>query len=129
VGYDNIKGYLVGGIIAWYSNNFPTETVGMITADNLKDKLDHNQDIFLIDVRGAPELKDGYIKEAKNIYVGEIEKKLNEIPKDKPIVTMCGNGARASMATSILKKHGFNDVFNVLGSMKAWNAAGYPTVK
>ncbi|MHA2430015.1 MAG: MBL fold metallo-hydrolase [Promethearchaeota archaeon] len=129
LGYDAIAGYLVGGIIAWYSNSLPTETVGMITADTLKQRLDKGEDTFLIDVRGASELKDGYIEGAKNIYVGDIENKLKDIPKDIPIVTICGNGARASMATSILKKNGFNNLFNVLGSMKAWKKAGYPIKK
>lgn len=128
IGYDNIKGYLVGGIIAWYSNHFPTETIKTITADTLKNQLDNNEDIFLIDVRSPPELKKGYIEQAKNIYVGEIKDNINKIPKDKPIVTVCGNGARASMAASILKKHGF-EIMNVLGSMKAWYKADYPIIK
>ncbi len=126
LGYDNIMGYLVGGIIAWYSHHLPIDTIGMMTADTLKERLDQGVKTFLIDVRGAPELKEGYIEGAKNIYVGEIEKKLEDLPKDIPIVTICGNGARASMATSILKRNGFNNVFNVLGSMKAWKKAKYP---
>lgn len=129
LGYDNIKGYLVGGIIAWYSNNYPTETVGMITADTLKEMLDKDQDFLLIDVRGAPELGEGYIEQAINIYVGELENKLNTIPKNKKIITVCGNGARASMATSILKRNGYKEVYNVLGSMKAWYKANYPIIK
>ena len=128
VGYDNIKGYLVGGIVAWYSNHFPTETIGTITVDALKRKLDNKENIFLIDVRSPPELKEGYIEHAKNIYVGEIKDRIEEIPKNFPIVTVCGNGARASMAASILKKHGFESM-NVLGSMKAWYKANYPIVK
>jgi len=129
VGYDNIKGYLVGGIIAWYSNHFPTDTVGTITADTLKEKLDRNEDIYLIDVRSPPELKEGYIKEAENIYVGKIEDNLDSIPKNKPIITVCGNGARASMGASILKNHGYQEVYNVLGSMRAWYSADYPIAK
>ncbi|MFX1496021.1 MAG: rhodanese-like domain-containing protein [Promethearchaeota archaeon] len=126
LGYDNIMGYLVGGIIAWYSNHLPIETIGMMTVDILKRRLDQGEKTFLIDVRAAPELKEGYIEEAKNIYVGELEEKLVDLPKDVPIVTICGNGARASMATSILKRNGFNYVYNVLGSMKAWKQAKYP---
>jgi hydroxyacylglutathione hydrolase len=128
LGYDNIAGYLVGGIIAWYSNNFPTESINMMTADILKEKLEKGEDLFLIDVRADTELKDGYIKSARNIYVGELENRMGELPKDMPIITVCGNGARASMATSILKKNGFKNVHNVLGSMKAWKKAGYPVV-
>jgi hydroxyacylglutathione hydrolase len=128
LGYDNISGYLVGGIIAWYSNNYPTESIGMMTADILKEKLEKKENLFLIDVRGQAELKDGYIEEAKNIYVGQIKERMSELPNDMPIITVCGNGARASMATSILKKNGFKNVYNVLGSMKAWKKAGYPVV-
>ena len=128
VGYDNIRGYLVGGIIAWYSNHFPTETIGTITVDALKEKLDNKEEIFLIDVRKPSELKEGYIKQAKNIYVGEIEEQFGQIPKNMPIITVCGNGARASMAASILKKHGFESM-NVLGSMEAWYKANFPIIK
>jgi hydroxyacylglutathione hydrolase len=74
-------------------------------------------------------LKEGYIKEAENIYVGKIEDNLDSIPKNKPIITVCGNGARASMGASILKNHGYQEVYNVLGSMRAWYSADYPIAK
>jgi hydroxyacylglutathione hydrolase len=129
LGYDNIAGYLVGGIIAWYSNNFPINIIGTITANNLKEKLESKEDILVLDVRKIDELKSGHIQGAKHVYVGELENKLHELPKDKPIVAVCGNGARASMATSILSKNGFKKIYNVLGSMKAWEKAGYPVIK
>jgi hydroxyacylglutathione hydrolase len=129
LGYDNIAGYLVGGIIAWYSNNFPINTIGTITVNNLKERLDSKEDLLVLDVRKKNELKSGYIQGAKNVYVGELENKLNDLPKDKTIVTVCGNGTRASMATSILSKNGFKNIYNVLGSMKAWEKARYPIIK
>ncbi|MFX0070209.1 MAG: rhodanese-like domain-containing protein [Candidatus Hermodarchaeota archaeon] len=129
LGYDNIAGYLVGGIVAWYSNNFPIDTITSITANNLKSRIDKKEDAILLDVRGINELKDGHIEGVKNIYVGELQQKLEELPRDRPIIAVCGNGARASMATSILRKNGFNEIYNVLGSMKAWKKAGYPVVK
>ena len=129
LGYDNILGYLVGGIIAWYSNNYPVDTIKSITADNLKGIIDRKEDAIVLDVRGKNELKKGYIEGAQNLYVGELQQKLEELPKNKPIIAVCGNGARASMATSILRKNGYQEIYNVLGSMKAWQKAGYPVVK
>ena len=129
LGYDNILGYLVGGIIAWYSNNLPIDTIQSITADNLKERIDRKEDLIVLDVRGKDELKEGYIKEAQNLYVGELQQKIDELPKNKPIIAVCGNGARASMATSILRKNGYQEIYNVLGSMKAWKKAGYLLVK
>jgi hydroxyacylglutathione hydrolase len=129
LGYDSIEGYLVGGIIAWYSNNFSTEMVGMFTADQLKERLDKNIDTLILDVRKKEEYASGHINNAKHLFVGELEGKLESIPRDITIVAVCGNGARASMATSILKRHGFQDVYNVLGSIKAWEKGGYPVIK
>ena len=129
LGYDDIKGYLVGGIIAWYSNNFPVGKINSITADDLKERLEQKEDNIILDVRGVTEYEGGHIEGAKNIYVGKLEDKLETLPKEKPIIAVCGNGARASMATSILGKNGFDKIFNVLGSMKAWQKAGYPILK
>jgi hydroxyacylglutathione hydrolase len=129
LGYDDIKGYLVGGIIAWYSNNFPVGKINSITADDLKERLERKEDNIVLDVRGVTEYEEGHIEGAKNIYVGKLEDKLETLPKEKSIIAVCGNGARASMATSILGKNGFDKIYNVLGSMKAWQKAGYPVVK
>ncbi|TFF96419.1 MAG: MBL fold metallo-hydrolase [Promethearchaeota archaeon] len=128
LGYDNIAGYLVGGIKAWYSQNKLVDSVGLLTATELKTKLDNRENILALDVRSDPEREEGYIEESKHIYLGELVERLNELPKDKQIATLCGNGSRASLAASILRKYGFSKVHTVLGSMKAWNAAGFPTV-
>jgi hydroxyacylglutathione hydrolase len=129
LGYDNIIGYLTGGIIGWYSHNFPTKSIPLLTAIELKEKLDNKEDIFVLDVRSQDEWEEGHIESAHHIYIGELKTKLEKIPHGKKIVTLCGNGTRASLAASLLRKEGYNDVMNVLGSMKAWNSGGYPIVK
>jgi hydroxyacylglutathione hydrolase len=50
----------------------------------------------------------------------------NRLPRDKPIATTCGWGGRGGLAASILKKQGFDEVYNVLGGIKAWKKLGYP---
>lgn len=127
-GYDNIVGYLVGGIVAWYSNNLPVSSNGLLTARGLKEKLDAGEDLVVLDVRSQDERENGYIEGSRHIYIGELRKRYNDLPKDKKIVTICGNGSRASLGSSILLMNGFPEVYTVLGSMKAWNTAGYPVV-
>ncbi|MBD3230584.1 MAG: MBL fold metallo-hydrolase [Candidatus Lokiarchaeota archaeon] len=129
IGYDNLAGYLIGGITSWYSNNFPIESNGLLTARDLKDRMDQDINTFILDVRSIDERKEGYIEGSKHIYVGELEKQINQVPKDTPIATLCGNGSRASLGTSILKRGGFQEVYTVLGSMKAWKKSQYPIVK
>ena len=128
LGYDNIDGYLIGGIKAWYNQNHLTDSIGLLTVADLKKKIDGNENVFILDVRSETERKDGYIENSNNIYLGEIENKIEELPHDKPIITVCGNGSRASLAASILRRHGFTEIYTVLGSMRAWNNAGYPVI-
>lgn len=128
LGYDNIEGYLVGGITSWYSQAYPTDSFGLLTVSELKQKLETGEKFFVLDVRSLEERKNEFIEGTKHVYVGELSNKLDQLPKDKPIATLCGNGSRASLAASILKRNGFKEIFNVLGSMIAWKNAKYPLI-
>ena len=52
--------------------------------------------------------------------------RMNEIDRNKPTAVYCGSGYRASIATSILKPQGFNELWNVPGSWEAWKKAKLP---
>ena len=63
---------------------------------------------FLLDVREPQELVEfGSIKGYVNIPIGQLESRMNEIPKDKVVVTLCQRGARAGRAGDLLMKHGY----------------------
>ena len=74
-------------------------------------------------------IASGHIHGASNIYVGNIDAEAGNIPGEKPVVVTCSWGGRASLATSILKRHGFKTVSNLLGGMNAWRALNYPLEK
>lgn len=129
LGYDNIKGFLNGGIAAWYIQALPVEGFNLLSVHDLKSKLDENEELFILDVRGDKEWESGHIEGARHIYVGHVEDNLDKIPKNCQLVVYCGSGRRSNIAASILKKNGYRKVFNVLGSMSAWKSAGYEVVK
>ena len=81
-----------------------------------------------LDVRTAHEYERGHLPGAYNIYVGEIEDTIGEIPAARPLVTFCGSGARANIASSALVRAGVNGVATCLGSMEACRAVGCPIV-
>lgn len=128
LGYDNLVGYLCPGIGAWRSQGKSTEQIGVITATQLRDKLE-KKELFLLDVRETHECDDGYVEGSKYIYWGELAVRADELPRDRPICTTCGSGVRGSLGASILRRLGFNDVTNVLGGLNAWHALGYPMMK
>lgn len=128
LGFDNIFGYLSGGFTKWSISGEEIETVDTWSVHKLKEH-QTDESIFILDVREIREWEEGYIEGAYHIYVGDLQYYLNEIPKDEYIVVYCDTGNRASIAASILKNNGYERVANVLGSIRAWKAAGYPIVK
>ncbi len=90
-----------------------------------------NDDAFLLDVRTAGEYKEGFIGEALNVSVSEIDVNMNKMPKDKEasILVYCQTGARSSKAAARLAKEGYQNVFNLNGGIAAWQTAGLPVAR
>jgi len=128
LGYDNLVGYLCPSIKEWRNLGKPVEHLGTLSATAVKEKLD-NKEIILIDVREEREWDKGHIEGAERIYVGHLMEEANKLPRNMPIATTCGWGGRGGLGASILKKLGFNEVYNALGGMKAWSSLGYPLKK
>jgi hydroxyacylglutathione hydrolase len=129
LGYDNIAGFLNGGIAAWYMEALPVDGFNLISVHDLKDRLEKEEKMVILDVRGKDEWDKGHIEGARHIYVGHVEKNLDKVPKECQVVVYCGTARRSNIAASILRKNGYNKVYNVLGSMTAWKNAGYEVVK
>lgn len=72
----------------------------------------------LLDVRTPEEFRSRHLDGALNVPVDEVEARLAEIPRDKPVVVYCQSGARAAAATSVLRAKGY-DARN-LGGISAW---------
>jgi len=129
LGYDNVAGFLNGGIAAWYMKALPIDGFNLISVHDLKNKLERNEEMVLLDVRKKEEWDEGHIEGARHIYVGHLEENLDKVPKEYPVIVCCDSSRRSSIAASILKKNGYGKVYNVLGSMTAWKNAGYDVVK
>ena len=121
IGMDNIYGYFCD-TDGWNKRN-SMQTLNLIEASELgKIIAENNCDI--IDVRGLNEYKEGHIKSAHHIHLGELYNRLNELEKDKHIVMHCASGDRSSTACSILQKEGFKKVTNLAGGFNAWKESG-----
>ncbi len=129
LGYDEIAGYLRGGIEAWCNEALPTEHLDLLTVQELKKRLDRGDNLVVLDVRRKDEWDNGHIEGALHIYVGHLEDRLREVSVDRPIAVICNVGHRASLGASILRREGYQEVYNVLGGTTAWKNAGYDLVK
>lgn len=84
--------------------------------------------IQVVDVRSEKEYADGHVEGAIHAFVGTLENNLAKLDKSKGTVLYCQAGDRATIAYSIFKKHGFKQVKNYAGGMKAWTAENKPTI-
>ncbi len=125
VGVDRIVGYLDGGMIAWALAGLKTNHIELISAEELHDMITGKANFVLLDVRAPLEYEDNHIKGAINIQVSELRTRHNELNKDKKTLLICSSGNRSSLGASILKQHGFTDIYNIAGGMTGYSAAGY----
>lgn len=88
----------------------------------------HLDELFVLDVRSAGEFQGelGHLKGAHLIPLDQLRSRLEEIPKDAPIVAVCQSGKRSAMATEILLKAGYEKVANVAGGLIQWSRLALP---
>jgi hydroxyacylglutathione hydrolase len=129
LGFDNMCGYLCGGMNQWQEAGKPIRSFGTMSVTELKNKLT-KQEVLLLDVREPSEWKDeGYVENAELIFFADLPEKADSLPKNRPLAVTCSVGNRSSIAASILERKGSKNISNVLGGMTAWTKLGYPTTK
>ena len=82
--------------------------------------------VVILDVRAQSEYDSGHIRDAKLIPGTELQGRLNELNKNDSILVYCLAGGRSKTASQLLTDNGFAHVYNMLGGVNAWMAAGYP---
>ncbi|MCX6294640.1 MAG: MBL fold metallo-hydrolase [Bacteroidetes bacterium] len=115
VGYENVNGYLKGGIDAWKSAEKKLETVESISAKDFVAKINSSSNI--IDVRKLGELESGVLENAQHICLSKFQNEMHSLDKNKHYFIHCAGGYRSMMAVSIMKRNGFNKITNVAGGM------------
>jgi rhodanese-related sulfurtransferase len=91
-------------------------------------QLMNHQDAVMLDIRDGGEYKEGHIPDARNVPLSALKNRLGELEKfkSKPIIVYCRSGTRASSASAVLKKSGFDMVHNLSGGILAWQNANLP---
>lgn len=90
-----------------------------VTVQELKQKLDNNEDFQLIDVREPHEAEIAQIG-GKLIPMGEVMDHLDEISRTKPVIIHCRSGARSGAIVQALEKQGYTNLYNLKGGILAW---------
>jgi hydroxyacylglutathione hydrolase len=125
IGYDEVPGYLEGGIEAW-AREYPVETVRSVNAKHLRE---HLPEVTLVDVRRLSEWEEGHIAGAIHFEGGRLATEELHFPQDKPLAIQCASGNRSMIAISVLKRRGIHNVFQLDGGITQWKMQGYETTR
>jgi rhodanese-related sulfurtransferase len=99
-----------------------------LSAGELNEKLKNGKRPLLVDVRQPQEYRSGHIAGSKLIPLGDLSKRIHELPKDKEIICVCASGSRSRSATKLLVDAGLN-AFDMKGGMFMWQRAQLPIKK
>ena len=114
VGFDNIKGYLKGGIKSWIELKKQTNSIENIKAQDFMS-LNSKFDINILDVRSQNEYLSGSVDGSLNIPLINLTDNLDKLNSNKRSYIYCKGGYRSMIASSILNSKGINDITNIIG--------------
>jgi hydroxyacylglutathione hydrolase len=125
-----VRGYLKGGMEAWTADGRATASVPQVSVEELQRRLASPDPPRVLDVRESVEWNEGHIEGAHLQSHRLLPQRIADLPysRETPIAVICHSGARSSIASSVLRHHGFTNVSNVTGGMVAWKKAGLPAV-
>jgi hydroxyacylglutathione hydrolase len=129
IGLDRVTGVFGSEVLTeWAASHGPLQTIAGIGMRDLAAAVAANR-VAVVDVRARSEWAAGHLPHAANIPLGELEERLEELPRGGPIVVHCQSGARAAIAASLLAARGVSDLRLYGGGYAEWSGAGQPTEK
>ena len=109
----NMLGFVAAGMLR---GDHPQTTIEQLSANGVGQVRP-----LLLDVRTSEEFAAGHIPDAVSLPIDELRGRLDELPRDRPIVTYCKVGQRGYLATRILNQSGFSAV-NLSGGFQTYQA-------
>lgn len=91
----------------------------------------NHQDAVLLDVREPQEYQEGFLPNSIRIPLGSLAEKATQLDKhrERPIIIVCRSGNRSAQAVRMLKRMGYETVYNLGGGLHAWRTANLPISK
>jgi len=126
IGFDDVKGYLSGGLDSLSSRPDLVRRIERATAVALADLRTSAEPPLIVDVRSEKEWFAGHIPGSLNIPLNHLREKVADLPADRLIVVHCEGGYRSAIAASVLARMKRARVMDLVGGFKAWSASQLP---
>lgn len=125
VGIENVKAYLEDGVSGWIASGYELDYIPQVSVQEFAELMKSEGDrVRILDVREPGEVESAAIDGSIRIPLGQLTARVGELTqeKDRLLVVHCKGGYRSSIATSILRRAGFQDIANLTGGFDAWQA-------
>lgn len=114
IGIDDLRGYATPEVLEADTASLPT-----LDSEELA-RLLATEPVLLLDVRGQSEYQQAHLPGALHIPLGYLARRLDEIPRDRPVVALCASGYRAQIAASLLRRAGSTRAAVLTDSQRRW---------
>jgi hydroxyacylglutathione hydrolase len=128
IGFDIVAGYLDGGMQALAARPELVGRVERVTAATLAEQLESPEPPAVVDVRTVREWDERRIEGSVNVPLARLAERIEELPRDRPLVVHCATGYRSAIAVSLLLRDGFTAVSDLVGGIAAWESSRLETV-
>lgn len=118
VGFDNVLGYLKGGVHSWKRSGKETDSISQMGSAGLIEKLESAK---IFDLRNKREFDSSHLENAFHSPLEYINDYMEAFPKEGEFYVHCAGGYRSLIGASILKGRGYNNVVDIIG--------GYQTIQ
>jgi phage shock protein E len=97
-----------------------------VTSGQARKLIAGKQGMLLLDVRTPEEYRQARLRGSLLIPLNELERRLREIPKGRPLLVYCAVGSRSVAAAGFLASKGYREVYNMSDGLVGWYNHGYP---
>ena len=85
--------------------------------------------LYLLDVRTPMEYQQARLDGARLIPIDQLTRRLDEVPRDRPVLVYCAVGSRSAQVVNYLVRRGYPEVYNLYGGIYSWAMKGYPILQ
>jgi hydroxyacylglutathione hydrolase len=129
IGLDRLEGYFPAAALSeWIAAGGVVGRLDEQPPAGLRQRMEDGS-VQVLDVRGESEWQAGHLPGVLHIPLGYLRERLDEVPRDRPVVVHCKGGGRSAIAASLLAANGFGNVVNLAGGYDQWADEGNPVVR
>jgi len=128
IGFDNVAGFLAGGMQALAEDPVLVERLQRITAGALSEQLEGPEPPMILDVRSEREWNERHLAQAVNVPLSQLAERIDTLPQDRPLVVHCASDYRSAIAASMILRDGRPEVAVLVGGLPAAESAPLATV-